>query len=148
MQKLYIDLCVYNRPFDFQGHDRIALESNAFIYLLQKIEKGDYSLLVSDALYFENNKNPNEQKKRYVFSYFKLAKENIKIEVVDISRAKELVKLGFTEMDALHIAVSEKSKADYFITCDDRIVRLYKKHILLIRIKIMNILEFIALEAI
>jgi len=51
-------------------------------------------------------------------------------------------------MDALHIAVAEKSKADYFITCDDRIVRLYKKHILLIKIKIMNILEFIALEAI
>lgn len=146
--KLYLDLCVYNRPFDFQGYDRIALESNAFIYLLEKIEKGNYSLAVSDALFFENNKNPNDQKKRYIFSYFKLAEENIKIDVIDVARAKELVKSGFNEMDALHIVMAEKSKADYFITCDDKIVKLYRKHIDLIRIKILNILEFIALEAI
>ena len=146
--KLYLDLCVYNRPFDFQGYDRIALESNAFIYLLEKIEKGNYSLVVSDALYFENIKNPNNQKKRYIFSYFKLAEENIRIEVVNIVRAKELVKLGFNAMDALHLKLAEKSKADYFITCDDKIVKLYRKHIDSIKIRTLNILEFIALEAI
>ena len=146
--KLYLDLCVYNRPFDFQGYDRIALESNAFIYLLEKIENKNYSLVVSDALFYENNKNPNDQKKKQIFSYFKLAKENIKIDNFDIKRAKELIKLGFNEMDALHIAVAEKSKTDYFITCDDKIVKLYRKHNNLIRTKISNILEFIALEVI
>jgi predicted nucleic acid-binding protein len=146
--KLYLDLCVYNRPFDFQGYDRIALESNAFIYLLEKIENENYSLVVSDALFYENNKNPNDQKKKQIFSYFKLAKENIKIDNFDIKRAKELIKIGFNEMDALHIAVAEKSKTDYFITCDDKIVKLYRKHNNLIRTKISNILEFIALEVI
>jgi predicted nucleic acid-binding protein len=146
--KLYLDLCVYNRPFDFQGYDRIALESNAFIYLLEKIENENYSLVVSDALFYENNKNPNDQKKKQIFSYFKLAKENIKIDNFDIKRAKELIKIGFNEMDALHIAVAEKSKTDYFITCDDKIVKLYRKHNDLIRTIISNILEFIALEVI
>ena len=146
--KLYLDLCVYNRPFDFQGYDRIALESNAFIYLLEKIENENYSLVVSDALFYENNKNPNDQKKKQIFSYFKLAKENIKIDNFDIKRAKELIKIGFNEMDALHIAVAEKSKTDYFLTCDDKIVKLYRKHNDLIRTKISNILEFIALEVI
>jgi len=146
--KLYLDLCVYNRPFDFQGYDRIALESNAFIYLLEKIENENYSLVVSDALFYENNKNPNDQKKKQIFSYFKLAKENIRIDNFDIKRAKELIKIGFNEMDALHIAVAEKSKTDYFITCDDKIVKIYRKHNNLIRTKISNILEFIALEVI
>lgn len=146
--KLYLDLCVYNRPFDFQGYDRIALETNAFIYILEKIEKGNYLLVISDALFFENNKNPNDKKKRYIFSYFNLAAEKIKIDVIDIARAKELVKIGFNEMDALHIATAEKSKADYFITCDDKIIKLSKKNIDLIRVKILSILEFIALEAI
>ena len=146
--KLYLDLCVYNRPFDFQGYDRIALESNAFIYLLEKIEKENYSLVVSEALFFENNKNPNDKKKRRIFSYFKLAKENVKIDMMDITRAKELVMLGFNEMDAIHLALAEKSKTDYFITCDDKIVKLYRKHSYLIKTKILNILEFIALEVI
>jgi len=38
--KLYLDLCVYNRPFDYQGQERVALETSAFIYLLEKVEKG------------------------------------------------------------------------------------------------------------
>ena len=33
MAKLYLDLCVYNRPFDDQKQTRIALETNAFVYL-------------------------------------------------------------------------------------------------------------------
>ncbi|HJX45692.1 MAG TPA: hypothetical protein VJ399_00805, partial [Patescibacteria group bacterium] len=42
--KLYLDLCVYNRPFDYQGQERVALETSAFIYLLEKVEKGSYAL--------------------------------------------------------------------------------------------------------
>ena len=38
--KLYLDLCVYNRAFDDQHQGRIALETNAFIYILEKVEKG------------------------------------------------------------------------------------------------------------
>jgi len=67
MQKLYIDLCVYNRPFDFQGHDRIALESNAFIYLLEKIEKGDYSLLYRTHFILKIIKIPMSKKRGMYF---------------------------------------------------------------------------------
>ena len=59
--KVYLDLCVYNRPFDYQGQTRIALESNAFIYVLEEIEGGSYDLVVSEALMYENSKNPDEE---------------------------------------------------------------------------------------
>lgn len=45
VMKLYLDLCVYNRPFDFQGQERVALETSAFIYLLEKIENSIIVLL-------------------------------------------------------------------------------------------------------
>ena len=54
--RLYFDLCVYNRPFDYQGQERVALETSAFIFLLDKIEKGYHVLIASDALIYENNK--------------------------------------------------------------------------------------------
>lgn len=38
---LYLDLCVYDRPFDNQHQERIALETSAFIYILEKLEKGE-----------------------------------------------------------------------------------------------------------
>jgi len=47
--RLYLDLCVYNRPFDYQGQERVALETSAFIYLLEKIEQGSHVLIASEA---------------------------------------------------------------------------------------------------
>ena len=44
--KLYLDLCVYNRPFDYQGQERIALETSAFIYILEMIERGAYNVIL------------------------------------------------------------------------------------------------------
>ena len=54
MIKLYLDICVYNRPFDNQHQERIAVEISAFIYILEKVEKGEYELVLSEALVYEN----------------------------------------------------------------------------------------------
>lgn len=61
--KLYLDLCVYNRPFDYQGQERVALETSAFIYILEKIEHAAYTLVASEALIYENIKKLDEQRK-------------------------------------------------------------------------------------
>lgn len=145
--KLYLDLCVYNRPFDYQGHERIALETSLFIYILEKIEKGAHTVVISEALVYENSKNPNEQRKSRVASYFYLAQEFIEIEDSELERVKFLKELGYSDIDALHIALAEKAKVDYFVTCDDEIVKFYKKHRDYIRVGIVSLIEFIALEA-
>jgi hypothetical protein len=144
--KLYIDLCVFNRPFDYQGQERIALESSAFIYLLEKLGRFEHTLVISEALVYENSKNPNEQKRIRVASYFEMAKEFISVDNLVIERAKFLRNLGFSDIDALHISLAEKSDVDYFITCDDEIVRLYIKHSSFIKVKVVNLIEFIGLE--
>ena len=144
--KIYLDLCVYNRPFDYQGQPRISIETQAFIAILEQIEKGIYHLIISDILIYENNKNPDFERKRRISSYFKLANEFIKIDENDCISAKFLKELGFDDIDALHIVLAEKSKVDYFITCDDKIVKIYKKNKKEINVKIISLLEFVNQE--
>ena len=41
------------------------------------------------------------------------------------NRAQEIEELGMKGIDALHLACAERLKADYFVTCDDRMIRKY-----------------------
>ena len=144
--KLYLDLCIYNRAFDDQHQGRIALETNAFIYILEKVEKGGYEPVLSEALIYENDKNPDELRKLRVASYFRLAKDFVKIDNEDLRKGKYLVTLGFSTMDALHITLAEKCPADYFITCDDALIKCYRKHKDSIKIRVVSLLEFVSQE--
>jgi len=42
--------------------------------------------------------------------------------------------------------IYEKSKVDYFITCDKEIINIYRNHKRLIKTVIVGILEFISLD--
>ncbi|MFO0792627.1 MAG: hypothetical protein U0586_01040 [Candidatus Brocadiaceae bacterium] len=144
--KLYLDLCVYNRPFDYQGQNRVALETSIFTYIIEKIETGAYLLVTSEALIYENNNNPDSLRNMRIATYFELAREFIEIHNADIDRVKFLKRFGFSDIDALHIALAERSHANYFITCDDDITNRYKKHKDFIKVDIVSLTEFIGLE--
>ena len=144
--KLYLDLRVYNRPFDYQGQERISLETGAFIYLIEQIEKGRYGLVCPEALVYENERNPDDIRRDRISSYLKLGKEFIVLERADLEKATLLRKLGFSDMDAIHIPCAEKGGTDFFITCDDSIVNLYKKNAKAVKVIIMNLLEFVTRE--
>lgn len=144
--KLYLDLCVYNRPFDYQGQERIALETGAFIYLIEQIEKGKYDLVCSETLVYENSKAPDNMRRERISSYFDLAEGFITLDEPDFERAKVLRTIGFLDMDALHIASAEKGGIDFFITCDDSIVNLYKRNVHNVKVEIINLLEFLTKE--
>jgi len=124
----------------------VALETSAFIYVLEKIEKGSHVLITSEALIYENNKSPDEQRKVRVASYFNLAREFVGADFSDEERVIFLKGLGFPDMDALHVALAEKSQADYFVTCDDDIINLYKRHRDLVKVNIVSLIELVSLE--
>ncbi len=144
--KIYLDLCVYKRPFDYQGQERIALETNMFIYLLERIEAGIYRLVVSDVLVYENSEDPNIERRDRVISYFHLASKFVEVDEASTERAIILEELGFAAIDALHIAVAEKAGVDCFITCDDDIVRVYRSVKDKVSVLIKSLREFIAQE--
>ena len=117
-----------------------------FIYLLERIEAGVYKPIVSDVLVYENNKDPDAERRNRVKSYFDLASEFVKVDEESIDRAVVLEKLGFFAIDAMHIAVAERAGVDCFITCDDGIVKLYKSEKSKINVPIKSLVEFIAEE--
>jgi len=51
--------------------------------------------------------------------------------------------MGFAPIDALQIAVAEYANCDYFITCDDEILRIFNKFQHKLKVKIVNPIIFV-----
>ena len=144
--KLYLDLCVYNRPFDDQHQHRITIESLEFIFLLSKVIDGEISTINSFVLEYENNRNPYTDRRNKITDMLKLAKKYIDYDVTVSTRANQLEAIGIMPIDALHIACAEKAKANFFITCDDTLVRKAKRKKEKLEVEILNLIEFITRE--
>ena len=56
--RIYFDMNIYNRVFDDQTQIRIRFESMAVDILFELIEKGNYELMWSFILEYENSRNP------------------------------------------------------------------------------------------
>ena len=63
--KIYLDNCCFNRPFDDQRQLRIKLESEAKLFLQEKVLNKEYALVWSYILDFENEANPFDERKEY-----------------------------------------------------------------------------------
>lgn len=114
-----MDMCSLKRPFDDQSHARIQLETLAVIAILHLCREGNADLLTSDALAFENSRNPDELRKELAGEVLALAKESIAHTAEIEVRASELSEAGLATLDALHLASAEAALADAFCTCDD-----------------------------
>jgi hypothetical protein len=61
-------------------------------------------------------------------------------------RSKEIEEIGIISIDALHIACAEMAKADFFITCDDVLVRKGITNKKNLKVRIIGLMEFVAKE--
>jgi predicted nucleic acid-binding protein len=138
--RVYLDTSVYNRPFDDQTQAKVFLETQAVLIILQKVEDKEIELVNSPILEYENNRNSQILQQYNMNRYLKMATftqpKTINIE----ERAKQLEKDGIKALDALHVASSEISKSDYFITCDKRLINRCQ---ILATIKTVNPIDFI-----
>jgi predicted nucleic acid-binding protein len=137
--KLYLDTSVYNRPFDDQTQPRIWLETLSLALILQWVEAGQADLVNSVVLEFENTRNPLVLRQEWMSRCLQQANLYQPVDLSIRERAEFLEKHGVKAIDALHAASAEAAQCDYFLTCDDR---LLKKHKLLI-VKSMNPVDFV-----
>lgn len=119
-------MSVYNRPFDDQTQPRIWLETLALVVILQMIEAGEVELVSSSVLEYENSRNPFPLRRRWVKRCLSLANHFQEVDEDLRVRAQELEKEGVGAIDALHVACAEATGSEYFLTCDDRVMRRYK----------------------
>jgi hypothetical protein len=92
--RVYLDNCAYNRPFDDQSHIRIALESQAKMYIQSLIVSNKLELAFSYMSRYENNANPYMEHRHSIADFFNHAVEYVgyeKAEVVE-TRAQEIMK--------------------------------------------------------
>ncbi len=136
--KVYLDTSVYNRPFDDQTQPRIWLETLALVVILQMIEAGEAELVSSSVLEYENSRNPFPLRRRWVKRCLSLASHFQKVDEDMRARAQELEKEGVGAIDALHMACAEAARSEYFLTCDDRVIRRYKGGI-----RVLNPVNFV-----
>jgi predicted nucleic acid-binding protein len=137
--KLYLDTSVYNRPFDDQTQPRIWLETLALALILQLVESGEATLINSSVLEFENSQNPFSIRQEWVNRCNELSTDYQRVDESIRKQAETLEKDGVQAIDALHVACAESAGADYFLTCDDRLLKK-QKHI---KVKSMNPLDFV-----
>ena len=121
--RLYFDTCTLNRPLDDKTQLRVALEAEAVLGLLALCEEQQETLVSSEPLLLENERNPQPQRKAYVGAILEQAMDAIIVNDDVRQRARVLEERGFKAFDALHVACAEAGSVDYLCTCDDRLLR-------------------------
>jgi len=121
--KIYLDVCAIQRPLDTPDQIRIVLEAEAVLGIVALFDTGRLELLSSDALIYETEQNPLPVGQEHAKAILSKAKRILRLSDEAKSRAAQLVELGFKPLDALHLALAEIGKADYFCTCDERLLR-------------------------
>ena len=146
--KIYLDVCCLNRPFDDHSQERIRLESEAVITILDRCQSKTLTLVSSEIVDLEISKIPSEDRKQKVMLLSTISKINIVVDDEIIMRAKEINKIGFKSFDAFHIACAEKGRADILLTTDDSLLKKAASHRELIRVRLDNPLSWLTEELI
>ena len=135
--RIYLDVCCLSRPFDDHIQDRVRLESEAVLAILNHSQTKDWILLNSEVIDIETSKIPDDDKGQKVSILSSLLKHYIFIDEEAEKRAIELEKIGFKPFDSLHIACAEKGKAGVLLTTDDGFLNkaLQNKNVLKVKVK-------------
>ena len=122
---MYLDNCVYNRPFDDQTQIKIALEADAKRYIQRLVIERKIELAYSFVSRFENSKSPYPHNQKSIAAFFVNAAVYIDhtYGFAVKRRAEEIIKTGVKTKDAYHIACAIESESRYFITVDKRVLK-------------------------
>lgn len=128
-----MDVCCLNRPFDDQTNDRIRIESEAVLSILNRC-LDDWILMGSEVIEYEISKIPDEERRHKVRILASISKEKVIVNENIIRRAKQIEEIGLKGVDALHVACAEKS--DVMLTTDDEIIKKVKKNAVKLNLKV------------
>jgi predicted nucleic acid-binding protein len=113
---------MFNRPFDDQTQIRIRLESEAKLYVQDKIKSEGIELIWSYILEIENTQNPHDERRIAIQKWKNLSTIKIAESPKVLTNANQFLKFGIKPKDALHVASAIEGEADYFLTTDDQLL--------------------------
>jgi hypothetical protein len=98
----------------------------------------EVELVSSAVLEYENSLNPFPMRTRWVNRCLAAAKHYQALNESIRERARHLEHTHIAAIDALHLACAEASASEYFLTCDDRLIRRYRGDL-----KTLNPVDFV-----
>ena len=143
MPQIYLDVCCLNRPFDDQRQDRIRLEAEAVLLILEHCETDKWQWVSSAVVEEEVDNTPDRERRHRVRSMLRSAYVTVALTEAEIERAREIKAMGFRTYDALHLACAEQSGVDVFLTTDDRIIRTATRHTEKLKVRVANPLDWL-----
>ena len=76
--KIYLDNCCFNRPFDDQNQIKIKIETEAILYIQEKIIDKKHELVWSYMLDYENSFNPFPERRTSIENWKEYSQIDIK----------------------------------------------------------------------
>ncbi len=141
--KIYFDVCCLNRPFDDQTQDRIHLEAEAILAILNHSRISGWHVIGSDAIDYEIEKMPDHDKRIKVQILSTLHDTHVKVDAGIERRAMELKQAGLKALDALHVSCAERAKAEVFLTTDDHLLSKAAQNKKMLKVRIENPLRWV-----
>jgi len=140
--KIYLDLCAIQRPLDTPNQVRIALEAEAVLGIIKFSDAEEVELLSSEALLYEGEQSALPIRKELTRAVLAKAKGFVTVKEKERLRAENLMKFGIKPLDALHLALAEAGNADYFCTCDDKLLQ-HAKRVEDLMVKVVNPVDLV-----
>lgn len=135
---VYLDNCCFNRPFDDQSSLIIRSETEAKLYVQERIREGELELCWSFVLDCESAFNPFEEVCNRIMKWKTLACIDYDLSDEVSTKAGDLMKLGLKQADASHVACAIYLGADCFLTTDKKILNKP-----ITGIKVLNQIDFL-----
>jgi hypothetical protein len=136
--RIYLDNCCFNRPYDDQGNFNVHLEVEAKVYIQNEILNKTFELVWSFMMDYEISFNPFPDGKSAFLNWKNVATVGIDPTMEILNKGMELVVKKLKRKDTLHIACAMKAECEYFLTTDRKILN---KNIS--EIKVINPLDFV-----
>jgi predicted nucleic acid-binding protein len=144
--KLYFDSCCYNRPYDDQSQERIHLEGEAILAIINKREQNNNEIIGSLAVNVEIEQIENIEKQEKIKNFYEqIVDGKIGYNTDIFRRVKELSEQSnIRTLDRFHLSFAEYAGVDILLTTDDKFEKACSK--LNLKVKVMNPLKYL-LEA-
>jgi hypothetical protein len=121
-QRIYMDVCVINRPFDDMGVERNRAEADAVLAIVDLCREGGWEILWSDAMDEELGAMNKDTLLAQMRGLLPNAIATLPTTDEIRNRAAFFEGRGIKSYDGMHLAFAEKY-ATVFLTTDDRLLK-------------------------